>query len=65
MICCGHYGTELCISYGESLNKKKSNGYNLCQVVVSCVEGSPADRAGIQAGDELVEIDGKCLCVFS
>ncbi|XAR68549.1 C-terminal processing peptidase [Bertholletia excelsa] len=28
-------------------------------VVMSCVEGSPADRAGIHEGDELVEIDGE------
>lgn len=28
------------------------------QVVLSCVEGSPAARAGIHEGDELVEING-------
>ncbi|ONK68578.1 uncharacterized protein A4U43_C05F13530 [Asparagus officinalis] len=28
-------------------------------VVLSCVEGSPAARAGIHEGDELVEIDGE------
>lgn len=28
-------------------------------VVLSCVEGSPADRAGIHEGDKLVEIDGE------
>lgn len=28
------------------------------QVVLSCVEGSPAARAGIQEGDELIEING-------
>ncbi|RWW40105.1 hypothetical protein BHE74_00054503 [Ensete ventricosum] len=30
------------------------------KVVLSCIEGSPADRAGIHEGDELIEIDGKC-----
>lgn len=29
------------------------------QVVLSCIDGSPAARAGIHEGDELVEIDGK------
>lgn len=29
----------------------------IIQVVVSCVEGSPADRAGIHEGDELMEIN--------
>lgn len=28
------------------------------QVVLSCIEGSPAARAGIHQGDELVEING-------
>ena len=28
------------------------------QVVLSCVEGSPAARAGIHEGDELIEING-------
>lgn len=28
-------------------------------MVLSCVEGSPAARAGIHEGDELVEINGK------
>jgi C-terminal processing protease CtpA/Prc len=28
------------------------------QVVLSCVEGSPAERAGIHDGDELMEING-------
>lgn len=31
------------------------------QVVMSCVDGGPAARAGIHEGDELVEIDGKPL----
>lgn len=31
----------------------------LPQVVLSCLDGSPADRAGIQEGDELIEIDGE------
>lgn len=30
-------------------------------VVMSCVEGSPADRAGIHEGDELMEINGERL----
>nr|XP_017243799.1 PREDICTED: carboxyl-terminal-processing peptidase 3, chloroplastic isoform X1 [Daucus carota subsp. sativus] len=30
-------------------------------VVMSCVEGSPADRAGILEGDELMEINGERL----
>lgn len=32
--------------------------FNLVQVVLSCVEGSPAARAGIHDGDELIEING-------
>lgn len=28
------------------------------QVVLSCVEDSPAARAGIHEGDELIEING-------
>ena len=31
----------------------------LFQVVLSCVEGSPAARAGIHVGDELIEINGE------
>ncbi|KAJ0745988.1 putative processing peptidase [Helianthus annuus] len=34
-------------------------------VVLSCVEGSPADRAGIHVGDELVEINGIIIAVTS
>ncbi|XP_077214664.1 peptidase S41 family protein [Tasmannia lanceolata] len=30
-------------------------------VVLSCIDGSPAARAGIQEGDELIEIDGEML----
>ncbi|KAJ4978342.1 hypothetical protein NE237_009122 [Protea cynaroides] len=33
-------------------------------VVVSCIEGSPAARAGICEGDELIEIDGEKLDGF-
>ena len=28
---------------------------------MSCIEGSPADRAGIHEGEELVEINGNIL----
>jgi len=31
---------------------------NLFQLVMYCIQGGPADRAGIHEGDELVEIDG-------
>lgn len=31
------------------------------QVVMSCLEGSPADRAGIHEGDELMEINGMSM----
>jgi C-terminal processing protease CtpA/Prc len=30
---------------------------------MNCVQGGPADRAGIREGDELVEIDGISLPV--
>ncbi|WOL13975.1 hypothetical protein Cni_G22755 [Canna indica] len=30
-------------------------------VVLSCIEGSPADRAGILEGDEILEIDGESV----
>ncbi|XP_042513021.1 carboxyl-terminal-processing peptidase 3, chloroplastic isoform X2 [Macadamia integrifolia] len=33
-------------------------------VVMSCIEGSPAERAGIHEGDELIEIDGEKLDGF-
>ena len=29
-----------------------------CQVVISALDGGPAARAGIQSGDELLQIDG-------
>lgn len=35
---------------------------SVIQVVMSCVEGSPAARAGIHEGDELVEINGMLDC---
>jgi len=28
------------------------------QIVLSCIDGSPAARAGIHQGDELIEING-------
>ena len=31
---------------------------DLFQLVMDCIQGGPADRAGIHEGDELVEIDG-------
>lgn len=36
----------------------------MLQVVLSCVEGSPADRAGIHEGDEIIEIDGKYIWIM-
>lgn len=36
-----------------------STTYLKLQTVLSSIEGSPAARAGIHSGDELVEIDGK------
>lgn len=35
------------------------------QVVLSCVKGSPAARAGIHEGDELIEINGILLVNIS
>jgi len=35
------------------------------QVVLSCVKGSPAARAGIHEGDELIEINGIFLVNIS
>ncbi|KAJ4817720.1 Carboxyl-terminal-processing protease [Rhynchospora pubera] len=34
-------------------------------VVLSCIEGSPADRAGILEGDEIVEINGESVAGLS
>ncbi|PKI47793.1 hypothetical protein CRG98_031822 [Punica granatum] len=41
---------------GIFVNMEPNSGH---LVVLSCVEGSPAARAGIHDGDELIEIDGK------
>uniref|UniRef100_A0A0E0LB10 C-terminal processing peptidase n=1 Tax=Oryza punctata TaxID=4537 RepID=A0A0E0LB10_ORYPU len=41
---------------GVFINKEPSSGRLL---VMDCIEGGPADRAGLHGGDELVEIDGK------
>ncbi|KVI12061.1 hypothetical protein Ccrd_009524 [Cynara cardunculus var. scolymus] len=43
---------------GLFVNTEPKNGH---LIVLSCVEGSPADRAGIHVGDELVEINGERL----
>ncbi|XP_078443730.1 peptidase S41 family protein [Wolffia australiana] len=43
---------------GLFINVEPSSGH---VVVVSCLDGSPAARAGIQEGDELIEIDGERL----
>ncbi|KAI3772575.1 hypothetical protein L6452_03764 [Arctium lappa] len=43
---------------GLFVNTEPKNGH---LVVLSCVEGSPAARAGIHVGDELVEINGERL----
>ncbi|OVA12273.1 PDZ domain [Macleaya cordata] len=43
---------------GLFINVEPSSG-NL--VVMSCIKGSPAARAGIHEGDELIEIDGERL----
>lgn len=43
---------------GLFINTEPKTGH---LVVMSCVEGSPADRAGIHEGDELVEINGETL----
>lgn len=34
------------------------------QVILSCVDGSPAARAGIHDGDELIEINGNMCFTF-
>ncbi|KAJ1259150.1 hypothetical protein BS78_10G132100 [Paspalum vaginatum] len=43
---------------GVFINKEPSSGRLL---VIDCIQGGPADRAGIHEGDELVEIDGKSV----
>ncbi|XP_058207662.1 carboxyl-terminal-processing peptidase 3, chloroplastic isoform X2 [Rhododendron vialii] len=43
---------------GLFINMEPKTGH---LVVMSCVEGSPAARAGIHEGDELVEINGESL----
>ena len=35
-----------------------------CQVVISALDGGPAARAGIQSGDELLQIDGNSQTLF-
>ncbi|KAK1282906.1 hypothetical protein QJS10_CPB22g01399 [Acorus calamus] len=44
---------------GDVPLKSADAAYN--KVVMSCVDGSPAARAGIHEGDELIEIDGESL----
>ncbi|CAA6670857.1 unnamed protein product [Spirodela intermedia] len=41
---------------GLFINVEPSSGH---LIVLSCLDGSPAFRAGIQEGDELIEIDGE------
>ncbi|CAA7407952.1 unnamed protein product [Spirodela intermedia] len=43
---------------GLFINVEPSSGH---LIVLSCLDGSPAFRAGIQEGDELIEIDGETL----
>ncbi|CAL9246007.1 unnamed protein product [Arabidopsis halleri] len=43
---------------GLFINSEPRTGH---LVVMSCIEGSPADRAGIREGEELVEINGEKL----
>ncbi|KAF5195196.1 Carboxyl-terminal-processing protease [Thalictrum thalictroides] len=43
---------------GLFINAEPSSGHLM---VMSCIEGSPADRAGIREGDQIVEIDGEGL----
>ncbi|KAF0904615.1 hypothetical protein E2562_035869 [Oryza meyeriana var. granulata] len=43
---------------GVFINREPSSGRLL---VMDCIKGGPADRAGIHGGDELVEIDGKSV----
>ena len=35
-----------------------------CQIVISALDGGPAARAGIQSGDELLQIDGNSQTLF-
>eukprot|EP00262_Sarcandra_glabra_P003874 TRINITY_DN14714_c0_g1_i1.p1 TRINITY_DN14714_c0_g1~~TRINITY_DN14714_c0_g1_i1.p1 ORF type:complete len:528 (+),score=82.49 TRINITY_DN14714_c0_g1_i1:104-1687(+) len=43
---------------GLFINVESTSGH---LVVLSCIEGSPAARAGIHEGDQLIEIDGERL----
>ncbi|KAF9601743.1 hypothetical protein IFM89_022857 [Coptis chinensis] len=43
---------------GLFITAEPSSGHLM---VMSCIEGSPADHAGIHEGDELIEIDGERL----
>ncbi|KAF3331302.1 carboxyl-terminal-processing peptidase 3 [Carex littledalei] len=43
---------------GIFINTEPTSGH---LVVLSCIEGSPADRAGIHEGDEIVEINGESV----
>ncbi|KAG0457640.1 hypothetical protein HPP92_022797 [Vanilla planifolia] len=43
---------------GLFVNVEPNSGH---VIVLSCIEGSPAARAGIQEGDELLEIDGESV----
>ncbi|PIA53481.1 hypothetical protein AQUCO_00900223v1 [Aquilegia coerulea] len=43
---------------GLFINTEPSSGHLM---VMSCIEGSPADRAGIREGDQIIEIDGEGL----
>ncbi|CAN6201681.1 unnamed protein product [Urochloa humidicola] len=43
---------------GVFINREPTSGRLL---VMDCIQGGPADRAGIHEGDELVEIDGKSV----
>jgi C-terminal processing protease CtpA/Prc len=47
---------------GLFINSEPRTGH---LVVMSCVEGSPADRAGIHEGEELVEINGTLVLIFT
>jgi len=49
---------------GISLKPIKKSGYEKGVLVNSVVEGGPADRAGVRAGDVIVAIDGQPLTVW-